>query len=117
MQQRVSTKLCHISCVCAYDRIRCQLNAQVFLAIKTANSVSKETYSHSTESPVFGSGQGSTVSATGWGKLVSIALDMNDKQRFRSQYSDSEGTFKTIIGMLGFINNNNISNTGENMNR
>ena len=32
-------------------------------AIKTANRVSKETYSHSTESPVFGSGQGSIVSA------------------------------------------------------
>ena len=53
-------------------------------AIKTANGVSKETYSHSTESPVFGLGQGSTVSATGWGKLVSIALDMHNKQRFGS---------------------------------
>ena len=48
-------------------------------AIKTANGVSKEKYSHSTESPAFGSGQGSTVSATGWDKLVSIALDMHDK--------------------------------------
>ena len=34
-------------------------------AIKTANGMSKEIYSHSTDSPVFGSGQGSTVSATG----------------------------------------------------
>ena len=82
-------------------------------AIKTANGVSKETYSHSTESPVFGSGQGSTVSATGWGKLVSIALDMHNKQRFGSQYSDPEGAFKTIIGMLGFVDDNNISNRGE----
>ena len=57
-------------------------------AIKTANGVSEDTYSHSSESPVFGSGQGSTVSATGWGKLVSIALDMHDKQRYGSQYSD-----------------------------
>ena len=47
-------------------------------AIKTSNEVSKETYSYSTESPVFGSGQGSTVSATRWGKLVSKTLDMHN---------------------------------------
>ena len=82
-------------------------------AIKTANRVSEDTYSHSSDSPVFGLGQGSTVSATGWGKLVSIALDMHDKQQFGSQYSDPQGMFKTIIGMLGFVDDNNISNTGE----
>ena len=82
-------------------------------AIKIANGVSKETYRHSTESPVFGSVQGSTVSATRWGKLVFIALNMHNKQRFRSHYSDLEGLFKIIIGMLGFVNNNNISNTGK----
>ena len=81
-------------------------------AIKTANRVSKETYCHSTESPVFGLGQGSTVLATGWGKLVSIALDMHDKQRFGSQNSDPKGTFKTITGMLRFVDDNIISNTG-----
>ena len=53
------------------------------------------------------------MSATGWGKLVSIALDMHDKQRFGSKYRDPEGVFTTIIGMLGFVNDNNISNTGE----
>ena len=82
-------------------------------AMKTANGVSKDTYSHSSASPVFGSDQGSTVSATGWGKLVSIALDMHDKQRYGLQYSDPQGTFKTIVGMLGFVDNNNISNTRE----
>ena len=35
-------------------------------SITIANGASKKTYSHSTELPVFGSGQGSTVSATGW---------------------------------------------------
>ena len=82
-------------------------------AIKTANGVSKDTYNHSSASPVFGLGQGSTVSATGWRKIVSIALDMHDKQRYGSQYSDPQVTFKTIVGMLGFVDNNNISNTGE----
>ena len=63
---------------------------------------------------MFGLVQGSAVSATGLGKLVPIALGMHDKQRFGSQYSDPEGTFKTIIGMPRFVDDNNISNTGEN---
>ena len=33
MQQRALTELCHISCVCAYDRTKCQLNPQVSLVI------------------------------------------------------------------------------------
>ena len=81
-------------------------------AFKTANGISKDTYSHSPEFPIYGSGQGSTASATGWGKLVSIALDLHNKQRFGSHYSDPDGTYKTIIGMLSYVNNNNISNNG-----
>ena len=61
---------------------------------------------------MYGSGQGSTVSATGWGKLVSIALDLHDKQRFGSQYSDPDGTYKTIIGILSYLDTNNIFNNG-----
>ena len=33
MQQRASTKFCHISCVCAYDCTKCQLNSLAFLVI------------------------------------------------------------------------------------
>ena len=82
-------------------------------AIKIANGISKDTYSHSSDSPVYGTGQGSTASATGWGKLVSLALDLHDKQRFGSHYSDPEGTFETIIGMLSYVDDNNISNNGK----
>ena len=38
---------------------------------------------------------------------------MHDKQRYGSQYNDPPGNFKTIIGMLGFFDDNNISNTEE----
>ena len=81
-------------------------------AIKTENGVFKETYSHSKGSLVFGSGQRSTVSAIEWRKLVSIAMYMHDKQNCGSHYSDPEGFFTTIIGMLWFVDDNNISNTG-----
>ena len=37
---------------------------------------------------------------------------MHDKERFGFHYRDPERFFKRIIGMLGFVNNNNISNTG-----
>ena len=82
-------------------------------AIKTAYGVSKEIYSHSTGSPEFRSGQGNTVSATRWLKLVSITLDKQDKQRLGSHYSDTDGFFTTIIGIIGFVGDNNILNTGE----
>ena len=82
----------HILCLCLrsyqmpaeFTGLLGDLLRYVKYAIKTANGVSKEMYSHSTESLVFGSGQGSTVSSTGLGKLVLIALDMYDKQRFGS---------------------------------
>ena len=48
-------------------------------AIKIANGKSKETHSHSTTPPVYGLGQSSTVSATGWGKLFSKTLDLLNK--------------------------------------
>ena len=57
-------------------------------------------------------GQGSTASAIGWGKIVSIALDLHDKQSFRSHYKDPRGAFETIIGMLSYVDDNNISNNG-----
>ena len=60
---------------------------------------------------MYGSGQVSTASATGWGNLVSKALDMHDKQPFGSYYSDQEGLLKTIIEVLGFVDDNNVSNT------
>ena len=63
----------HILCLCLrsyqmpaeFTGLLGDLLWYVKYAIKTANGVSNDTHSHSTESPVFGSRQGSKVSATG----------------------------------------------------
>jgi hypothetical protein len=82
-------------------------------AIKTGIGISKETYQHSDESPAFGSGQGSGASAQGWGKLVSVLFDIHDMYGHGSEYADPWKLYSTIIGMLGFVDDNNITNNGE----
>jgi hypothetical protein len=82
-------------------------------AIKTGIGISKETYQHSDESPAFGSGQGSAASAQGWGKLVSLLFDIHDKYGHGCKYADPWKLYSAIIGMLGFVDDNNITNNGE----
>jgi hypothetical protein len=75
-------------------------------AIKTGIGISKETYQHSDESPVYGSAQG-------WGKLVSVLFDIHNKYGHRCKYADPWQLHSAIIGMLGFVDDNNITNNGE----
>jgi hypothetical protein len=82
-------------------------------AIKTGIGISEETYQHSDESPAYGSGQGSGASAQGWGKLVSILFDIHDKYGHGSTYADPWLLYSAIIGMLGFVDDNNITNNGD----
>jgi hypothetical protein len=82
-------------------------------AIKTGIGISKETYQYSTESPVFGSGQGSAASAQGWGKIASKAFDAHDAYGFGCIYNDPWKTLRVMLGMLGYVDDNNITNNGE----
>jgi hypothetical protein len=70
-------------------------------------------YNHSDKSPAFGPGQGSAASAQGWGKIVSVLFDIHDKHRHGCTYEGPWRLYSTIIGMLGFVDNNNITNNGE----
>ena len=81
-------------------------------AIKTTRGILEDKYQHSFHDPVFGSGQGSTASATGWGKLVSRTLEIHDKACHGSVYTDPMGLLKVIIDMLSYVDDNNISNNG-----
>jgi hypothetical protein len=82
-------------------------------AIRTGIGISKETYHHSDESPAFGSGQGSAAPAQGWGKIISVLFDIHDKYGHGCKYEDPWKMYSLIIGMLGFVDDNNITNNGE----
>jgi hypothetical protein len=82
-------------------------------AIKTRIGISQETYHHSEESPAFGSGQGSAASAQGWGEIVSVLFDIHDKYGYGCKYKDPWKLYSSIIRMLGFVDDNNITNNGE----
>jgi hypothetical protein len=82
-------------------------------AIKIGVGISNETYHHSEESPAFKSGQGGAASAQGWGKIVSILFDIHDKYGHGCKYEDPWKLYNSIIGMLGFVDDNNITNNGE----
>lgn len=77
-------------------------------AIKTADGVSIDTYSHLNDSPVYRLGQESIVSVTGWEKLVSRAFDLHNKQRFIYHYSNPQGEYERIIGILSYVDDNNM---------
>ena len=81
-------------------------------AIKTGIGISKATYQHSDESPAFGSGQGSGASAQGWGKMASKAFDAHDKFGYGCLYTDPWKTLEVMLHMLGYVDDNNITNNG-----
>lgn len=81
-------------------------------AIKTGIGISKATYQHSKESPAYGSGQGSGASAQGWGKIASTAFDAHDKFGHGCLYNDPWRVCEFILGMLGYVDDNNITNNG-----
>ena len=81
-------------------------------AIKTGIGISKDTYQHSKESPAFGSGQGSGASAQGWGKIASNAFDAHDKFGHGCIYEDPWKICLVVLGMLGYVDDNNITNNG-----
>jgi hypothetical protein len=81
--------------------------------IKTRIGISKQTCNHTDESPAFRSGQGSAASAQGWGKIVSVLFDIHNKYGHGCTYGYPWRLHSTIIGMLGFVDDSNITNNGE----
>ena len=85
--------------------------------VKTGIGVSTTSYSHSRDSPVFGTGQGSTASMYIWGTLVSRLVDIHERVGHGAAYSYPDGCngplLDIVIAILSFVDDCNLSNTGE----
>ena len=85
--------------------------------VKTGTGVSTTSYTHNTNSPVFGTGQGSTASMYIWGTLVSRLVDIHERVGHGAAYSYPDGTtddplIDIVIAILSFVDDCNLSNTG-----
>ena len=87
---------------------------QAIYKIKTAMGISERSYSHTRENGVFGTGQGSVMSVYSCLMHMSPIIDAHMKRSHGAKYSDPTGSlWDLIIRVLGFVDNNNISSTGE----
>ena len=87
---------------------------QAIYIIETAMGISERSYSHTREHGVFVTGQGSVVSMYSCLTMISRIIDAHMQRSHGAKYSDPTGSLRDIIiRVLGFVDDNNISNTGE----
>ena len=76
--------------------------------IKTHLGISKSSYSHSHDSPVFGTGQGSCSSPLIWSLNGSLYFDIYDDHCNGAYYADLDGHTTLSIGMAGYVDDNSV---------
>jgi hypothetical protein len=80
--------------------------------IKTQLGISDASYSHSDESPVFGTGQGSSSSPFIWTLLCSAGFDIFDDHCYGAMYTSPGSTKALKLSITGFVDDNNAQTTG-----
>ena len=76
--------------------------------------ISNRSYSHTREKGVFGTGQGSVMSMYSCLMQMSCIINAHMKRSHGAKYLDPTGSLQDlIIRIFRFVDNNNISNTGE----
>ena len=86
---------------------------QAIYYIKTGMGVSKTGYKHTREMGVWGTGQGSVASMYIWGMLVSRQIQLHDMFNHGAKYYNYRTKQVLKVGMLSFVDDCNLSNTGE----
>jgi hypothetical protein len=84
---------------------------EMWYYVSTAMGISDNHYTHSMESPVYGTGQGSCASPLVWLQICSILFDCHNQKSYGANYSSPDGTvqFKTSgtvqfkTSMTGFV--------------
>jgi hypothetical protein len=80
---------------------------QAVYRIKAQLGISRGSYSHTAEWPVFGTGQGSCASPPFWLLNCSTYLSIYQSRCYGATYSNMDGTLKTKVGMTSFVDGNN----------
>jgi hypothetical protein len=81
-------------------------------SIKTQLGISDDSYSHSDEFPVFGTGQGSSSSPSIWMLYCSVGFDIYDNHSYGATYFIPDCNKILKLGMTGFVDDNNAQTTG-----
>jgi exonuclease III len=75
--------------------------------IRTELGLSESSYSHSSQMPIYGTGQGSGNSPMIWCFLSSILYDCYDLKAHPAQYCNPDWTNQCKISMVGFVDDSN----------
>ena len=87
---------------------------QAIYQIKTTIGIFDGSYSHNRESGFFGTGQGGVMSMYSWLMRVSQSIDSHNKNSHSAKHLDpTDSLCDIIIHILGFVDDCNLSNTGE----
>jgi hypothetical protein len=71
--------------------------------VSTALGISDASYSHSTETPVYGTGQGSCSSPSIWLQICSILFDCHNQQSYGAHYYLPDRTIQFKTSMTDFV--------------
>ena len=74
--------------------------------IRTELGLSKDSYSHSPDHPIYGTGQGSTNSSSINLFQASVLFDCYDTKAHPATYTTPKGNHKTVLGLIGFVDDN-----------
>jgi hypothetical protein len=75
--------------------------------IRTELGLSDSSYSHTSDMPIYGTGQGSGNSPMIWCFLSSILYDCYELKTYPAQYCNPDWTNKCHISMIGFVDDSN----------
>jgi hypothetical protein len=71
--------------------------------ISTAIGILEDSYKHSAESPVYGTGQGSCMPPSVWQQICSILFDCHHQQSCGANYCSPNGNITFKASMIGFV--------------
>jgi hypothetical protein len=85
--------------VCTLEKAKYRLRTEIGL--------SQESYSHTEEHPIYGTGQGSGNSPMIWCFLSSVLFDCYETQAHGAIYETPDKQFRTKLHMVGYVDDSN----------